>query len=158
MSDCARTIRQSLETLLNETFGGVPENQSTFFADSGPEGCLLGVLSALPAERARRTPAPGRRSIAQHARHVRFHLEVIERLFRGVTGENNWDESWSVDASSDTAWKREVEALRSAFLVVRSALAELDWQPLTLSAAIGAIAHGAYHLGAIRQMLRAASS
>ncbi len=154
MTDCASTIQQAVEMLLRETFEGVAEGQPANYADSGPSGSLIGALSSAPAALARYAPAPGRRSIAQHARHARFHLEVVERYLRGDSGSSNWDESWAVDASSDTAWRHEVEALRAAYQAVQRTVATLDWQVPTLAAALGAIAHGAYHLGAIRQMLR----
>lgn len=148
----ASLVIQAVESLLHESYEGVPADKPTWYADSGPGGSLLGLLATIPAVDAARA-APGRRSIAQHARHVRFHLEVTLKFLAGDKSSNNWDESWAVDARDDGAWKREVEALRSAYTAVRQKFASVEWTDLTLGSAIGSVAHAAYHLGAIRQML-----
>ncbi|GMU81542.1 MAG: hypothetical protein AMXMBFR47_14130 [Planctomycetota bacterium] len=148
----AALVTQTIAALLNESYEGVPADKSTWYADSGPRGSLLGLLATIPAADAARA-APGRRSIAQHARHVRFHIEVTLKFLAGDKSSNNWDESWTVDARDEAAWKREVEALRSAYAALRQKLASIDWTDLTLGSAIGSVAHAAYHLGAIRQML-----
>lgn len=148
----ASLVTQAVASLLNETYDGVPADKSTWFADSGPRGSLLGLLATIPAADAARA-APGRRSIAQHARHVRFHVEVTLRFLDGDKSSNNWDESWIVDARDEAAWKREVEALRSASSALRKKFASIEWTDATLCSAIASVAHTAYHLGAIRQLL-----
>lgn len=145
---------QALTTLLGESYEGVAPDGPTWYADSGPQGCLLGLLGSLNAAGAARPPGPGRKSVAQHARHIRFHLDATLRFLRGDRSGSNWDESWLVDASSDAAWQKEVAALRRSYEAVRDAapgLLQDDW--LKFASAFGTVAHAAYHMGAIRQIL-----
>lgn len=148
----ASMLTETVATLLTETYEGAPAESRTWYADSGPQGGLLGLLASIGCADATRA-APGRKSIAQHARHVRFHLEATLRLLNGDRSPNDWDESWIVDARDEAAWKREVGAMQTAYAAIRRKFETIEWTDLTVGSAFGIVAHGAYHMGAIKQLL-----
>ncbi len=154
MSDLKReTIVRAVHLLLKESFEGLPPDSSTWYSDSGPEGALLPLLGSISAGVANRPPREGGRTIAQHARHERFHLEVTERFLGGDRSGSDWNRSWDVDARDDAAWQREVSAMKQAYEAVRARFERVEWNEETLASALGTVAHAAYHMGAIRQIL-----
>jgi len=124
----------------------------------GDEG-LLKSLDKLSAAAASTTNGGGA-SIAAHADHLRYGMALLNRWAAGETApwkDADWTASWKNPVVSDAEWqtlrddlRREarawVEALRTARDVND---AELGW-------VTGSVAHLAYHVGAIRQIDRAA--
>lgn len=149
-----QAVRTAVDMLLTETFEGCDAGGQTWFMDSGRENAFLGLLAAIPADGASRPPAPGRKSIAQHVRHTRFHLEVTLKFLNGDKTHSDWDTSWNIAVRDAASWQREIDALRAAYLEVKRDFGKGGWEELRLASAIGSVAHAAYHLGAIRQMLR----
>jgi hypothetical protein len=148
--------RDALAMLLRETFEGVETGGQSWYIDSDLDGCVLGLLATIPHDRATRAPGIGRRTIAQHAAHLRFHLNVIRDFVGGVRKRNDWDESWKIDASGDVQWKEFQRQLRADYQELQQLIASKPQLGLLETAAsIGAVAHAAYHLGAIRQIVHA---
>jgi hypothetical protein len=148
---------EASRTLLRETFEG-PAGPSTYYIDNDPKAGLFATLDGLGAEAASRAFGTGGATIAGHAFHVGFHLEMTAAWLRGDHEPRDWSRSWAVTAVDETAWadvragvRRRFEDLLRAIETEPSASAE------DLATTIGAVAHAAYHLGAIRQRLAAAS-
>lgn len=144
--------------LLDETFAG-PPGRSSWYTESHPGAGLFGTLDAVPAGVASTPPGPGRATIAAHVEHLRFSLDLANRALRGEDPypTADWKASWAVQQVDDAAWQRLRASLRDEYLALREALqspgawAEDDE---ALTGVLAAICHGAYHLGAIRQMIR----
>jgi hypothetical protein len=144
-----REIVEQVLGVLSEAFEG-PRESWSYFTDTGRDGGLFGTLEGLDARTASRTL--GRTSIAAHVNHVIFGLHASARWIEGDRTTHRWAESWSVSTVDEGEWRHAREQLRSAYLDVRRAieLSAMDSEE-AMAGAVGALAHVAYHLGAIRQ-------
>jgi len=118
---------------------------------------LLETLNAISAEAASRPVSESGTSIAAHLYHARFYIQVLRDYMDGKWNEGvDWKGSWSHVNVSDNEWESLRKELAEDY---RDLLAYLqgikDWSDeRRLGGAIAIVAHTAYHLGAIRQMMR----
>jgi hypothetical protein len=84
---------------------------------------------------------------------------------RWMAGEENpwadadWNASWRITTVTEEQWRALLSKLRQAATSWREiSKAKQDWDGLAAAGAISTVAHTAYHLGAIRQILAVASS
>jgi DinB superfamily len=146
-------VADAVLTLLKETFEG-PSGPSTYFIDNDPKAGLFGALDALSPAEASGSPRPGAPSIAGIAHHIAFHVEMSSAWLQGDRADRDWAKSWSVREVDAKEWdslrrnvRREYDALVRAIREEPSARGE------ALTTVVAAVAHAAYHLGAIRQRL-----
>lgn len=163
MSESGHTIREELLTraamaLFEEAYVGPPDSTTTWFVDNEPMAGVIGVLQGIDASTATRAiEASSGLSLSSHVGHLRFALSLANRAARG---ENpypgaNWSESWRARIDDEAQWHGQLDALRLEYERFREALADgLLWKTEELlTMALAQIAHGAWHLGAIRQVL-----
>jgi len=152
-----RDIAHSLTTLLSELVDGAPRT-GAYMLNRGDPG-LLHSLDTLDAAAASRAHAGGA-SIAAHVDHVRYGLALLNRWAAGEKDpwlQADWTASWRKTSVSESEWKELCAALQDEarrWSDVVSAPRDVD--DSELNTILGSIAHIAYHLGAIRQMDRAA--
>jgi len=144
-----RDAISQLLAVLGEAFEG-PPHESSYFTDSGAASGLFGTLDGLSAADASRMM--GGSSIAAHAHHASFAVHASEAWIRGDRSSQDWTQSWSVSTVDESAWSRLRKDLRARYAALRRtveshALGSAD----AFGGAAGALAHAAYHLGAIRQ-------
>lgn len=147
-------VMEAIGEILTEAHEGPPDPSGTWFVNNKPDAGFFPTLDALSAEEASRAPAPGRSTVAAHAGHMRFSLEVSRRWVTGDRGPFDWHQSWAVSTVDDAAWAELRAGLRQEYAAFRAALdesPELDQKGL--NGLIGAVAHTAYHLGAVKQMV-----
>jgi hypothetical protein len=154
-----RDLTSVLPTLLSELVNGSPDpDVGTYMLNRGDEG-LLKSLDKLSASAASMTNAGGA-SIAAHVEHLRFGLSLLNRWAAGETAPwkgADWTGSWRKPTVSDAEWKALRNDLRRESQAWVDALgAPRDLNEAELGWVTGSIAHLAYHLGAIRQIDRAA--
>ena len=154
-----RDFTNVLPTLLSELVNGSPDpSVGTYMLNRGDEG-LLKSLDKLSASAASATSGGGA-SIAAHVDHIRYGLSLLNRWAAGeVTPwkDADWTMSWRKPVVSDAEWRalrddlrRETHAWIEALRVPREVNdGQLGW-------ITGSVAHLAYHVGAIRQIDRAA--
>ena len=139
--------------LLKEAFEGPPGPWS-YFTDRSPEAGLLGTIDRLSAAAASRPSGSGASTIAGHVQHLVSSLALSVRWMQGQPIARDRTQSWTVYAVDDPAWTKLRQELRRAYQSLFIAIeTERDWDEDALGGAMGAIAHAAYHLGAIRQRL-----
>jgi hypothetical protein len=142
-----------LVRLLREAFAGSPGSW-TYFTDGGPGSGLFGTLDALTAAEASQVSGPGGTSIASHVDHVCASLALSVREMRGETTSRDRSRSWTVSLLDDAEWAALRTRLRQEYEHASVAVQTLPaLNEDALATAFGAIAHAAYHLGAIRQRL-----
>jgi hypothetical protein len=143
-------LKQTVD-LLRETYEGGLPGQGTQYLDHASG--IRNTLNALTAEQASRRPG-GHPSIAAHTRHMNFHLRVTSEWILGDHSKRDWVGSFepqTVDEKEWAALMRELEASRLELIRVLSSLTPERF--VEEGAALGAITHLAYHLGAIRQLM-----
>jgi hypothetical protein len=154
-----RELTTTLPTLLSELVNGSPDvNVVTYMLNRGDQG-LLASLETLSASAASSTSMGGG-SIAAHADHIRFGLMLLNRWAAGEEDpwkDADWTASWRNARVTDDEWRvlradlrREADAWIAALRTAR------EVPEVALNWIVGSVAHLAYHLGAIRQIDRAA--
>ena len=147
---------EASRAILRETFEG-PAGPSTYYIDNDPKGGLFATLDGLSAAEASRPSGRGGATIAGHAFHVGFHVEVSAAELSGDKEPRDWRRSWAVTAVDEAGWTDLRSRLRRQYEdLVRAIEAAPSESRDALATAIGAVAHAAYHLGAIRQRIAAA--
>jgi hypothetical protein len=149
------TIAPSLTTLFDELIHG-PTSGPAYMLNEGDRG-LLGSLERISAVDAS-TGSHGGATVAAHTDHLRYGLSLVNRWSPGEDpfASADWSGSWRISTVSEPEW----HALRSALAAEarrwREALSRdrsLDTDDLNV--VLGSVAHLAYHLGAIRQIVKA---
>ena len=151
-------LLQSLQVVFDElTYGSAPDNGWVL---NPKDPGLLQSLDQLSSEQASAMPGNGGASIAAHVDHLRYGLELLNRWNRGEDPFATADfvASWKRTTVSNREWSerraalaREIEAWRKALNNPR----DIE-DATTQNGIVGSVAHLAYHLGAIRQIDRAA--
>jgi hypothetical protein len=148
-----RNISQSLVTLAHELLHGPEKPGQAYMLNTGDIG-LLRSLDAISADGASRR-SQGGATIAAHVDHLRFGLSLMNAWSGGASPWDTADftASWKISAVSEGEWRD----LRSRFRAEseRWLDAMRERRELTDEEAnilLGAVAHLAYHLGAIRQI------
>ncbi|WP_077604370.1 hypothetical protein [Oceanobacillus sojae] len=149
MSDA---LRNAMETMIKETFEG-PPGEGSMFTESRPNSGLFGSLNQLTANEA--STAVNGTTIAAHADHTRFYLWGTNVILKdGKQPEMDWGESWKINLVDEKRWNQIQEELRHEYVTFLERLNTIEWSEPPTKEVLGSLAHSAYHLGAIRQMLK----
>jgi hypothetical protein len=151
-----RDLTGTLTTLLGELVDG-PPGEVAYMLNSGDAG-LLGSLDKLTAQDASVSTSGGA-TIAAHVDHLRYGLSLMNRWKQGENpfAGADWGASWRKTSVSDPEWQELRDALRTeAHRWLEAVGVARDVSAIELNGIVGSIAHVAYHLGAIRQISRAA--
>ena len=149
-------VSQSLRMLLTETMLRAPREYA-FIINHGEPG-FVDTLKSLSASTVSNPPGPGRKPIVSHANHVLFGWELVNRALHGDEHafENvDWDAAWKLTHVNDSEWRELLARLeQTAEQVLEAAPQRTEWDEIMLAGCFATAGHSAYHLGAIRQMLR----
>src|SRR5690606_25700137 len=96
----------TLVDMYRETFEGEVHPGWVWIVGGAPEESVLGTLKALTAEQAYAEPAPGRKSIAAHANHLKYTLELTLRRLHGENPPTDWPSSFDPGPGSPAAWEK----------------------------------------------------
>lgn len=152
-----KTINQAdfttaLSILFKETFEGMPtaEEQVYLAHDTG----IFATLGKLTAEQAS-TEVNGV-TIAAHSEHARFYIELLDNYLSRDMRVVDFKQSWRITSVSENDWDDLRENMSKFYRKTTETLEKNDvWGLDTITVAMGIVAHTAYHLGAIRQMVKA---
>lgn len=152
----ARDLTRSLTSLFSELTLGAPKG-SAFVLNGGDPG-LLRTLDALPASAASAS-RDGGGTIAAHVAHLQYGLSLMNRWAEGEDpfADADWSKAWETGAVSDEEWallREELSEEAERWHVALQQTRELSGAEL--DGVLASIIHLAYHLGAIRQIDRAA--
>ncbi len=156
MSNTIETDRvvQAMLALLREGYEG--GETSWFISHNVPDASILACLENLTADQASAAPPHGGRTIAAHAEHLRWALAFANTFFRGEQPDFDWSKSWTVARVDDQQWRSLLAELRREYETLAHAIEQrADWSDdAMLRGTMAQVAHSAYHLGAIRQLMR----
>jgi len=146
-------VADQLTKVLREAFEGPPGPWS-YFTDTYPEAGVFGTIGRLSAVDASRRAGSSGTTIAGHVQHLCSSLVISTRWIRGELTSRERNETWKVSAVDDAGWTELQERLRREYETLTLQVeTQAVWDEAALGGALGAIAHTAYHLGAIRQRL-----
>ena len=148
-----------LPTLFAEIVFGSPNPETpTFMLNRGDAG-LLASLDRITFDAASMGTDDGA-SIAAHVEHLRYGFAILNRW---VSGEEapwanaDWTQAWKTRTVTEAEWQTLRDELRREAESWSRALAEpREMGNAAARWVTGSVAHTAYHLGAIRQIGRAA--
>jgi hypothetical protein len=149
-------VLRAITTVIGEILDGAAGDAGWLLNPTDPG--LLRSLDNLTAARAS-APAPqGGASIAAHAEHLRYGLELLNRWSRGESpfGDADWAAAWRRPTVTEEEWEVLRTRLREEARRWQEGLGALVGAgPEEITGVIASAAHLAYHLGAIRQIDRA---
>lgn len=157
-------LTPTLIDMYRETFEGSVRPNWCWIVSGPADQSVLGSLASVGAEEAYTPAAPGRRSIAAHAAHLKYTLELTLRRLHGENPPVDWDGSFEPGEPSPQAWQQLQQELQTAYgsvLEFFNAMREEPlsaWQPIQVTALAAMTGHNAYHLGAIRQLMVAGTA
>ncbi|HET7233000.1 MAG TPA: DinB family protein [Longimicrobium sp.] len=147
-------VMEAIGAILTEAYEGPPDPSGTWFVNNAADAGFFPTLDGLSADEASRAAAPGRSTVAAHAGHIRFGLEVSRRWVSGNRGPYDWHQSWAVSTVDEAAWAELRAGLRQEYAAFRRAIDEVhEWEESRFTGLLGNLAHAAYHLGAVKQMV-----
>jgi hypothetical protein len=157
MAASNETLHAALVKLLTEVFDGPPAREA-YILNPGDPG-LLRQLESLDATVASARPMPGRTTIAGHVDHVLYGLTLMNRWAAGEPNpfaDADWEAAWRTTTVSPERWRELCTALRREATSWQHTVAKRDqWDDVAAAGALSSLAHTAYHLGAIRQIIAA---
>lgn len=138
--------------------GGRPGQGTAFLDGTGADGSgnhgLLSTLASLSAAQASEKTVLGQ-SVAAHAAHTAFHMEVAVRWARGERGPFDWKGSFGSGTVDEAAWQALQARVRAAYEGVAALARDTEsWTEDAAGGLAGVLAHVAYHLGSIRQLVK----
>lgn len=138
-------LLQALEETFEQVHGIYLDRNTSIFE-------TLATLSAAEASQATSASCA---TIAAHVAHMTYYIDILIKFINGERPETDWGHIWqTVSAVNAEEWTASQQALRAAYDRVRAIAAEFQWQnDDQIGGALGVLAHNAYHLGEIRQML-----
>lgn len=156
ISSIDKLVAGSLRTLLHETMIRADE-RGAYIINHGEPG-LVETLKSLSAEKVSTPPGPGRKPIVAHANHVLYGWELMNRALGGderAFADADWNTAWRLERVSEAEWTELLTRMeQTAQQVLAIAPRHSPWDEVSLTGVFASAAHTAYHLGAIRQMLR----
>lgn len=113
------------------------------------------TLAAVSAAEASRPIAPGGTSVAAQTAHAAYYLEGFEAIIENRHEGSDWPGSFRPATVDDAEWARQKARLFAVAERVGALMrGNPQWRREQLGGAMASLTHLAYHLGAVRQMLR----
>ena len=141
--------------LLRECFEGRPDGKDYTWFVEGKEG-IFDALESTGAETASTKPSLECASIAAHTFHIRYALRGANAYLGGPAQEGDWESSWAKQEVSEEEWmelKNDVRYQYDYFLNYFETKPDIN-EPDHAVGFLAQLPHMAFHLGAIRQILK----
>lgn len=142
-----------------DEFAGDPPKAAPGSACLDPDTGWHQTLAAIDADRASRPIVAGGTSIAAQTAHAAYYVELVEAGMRGAEPVSDWPGSFQPAIVDEAAWKALRGRLQASLERFRALVtSDVAWDESRLGDAVAVLAHTAYHLGAVRQMVRATAA
>ena len=144
-----------LTRMLREAFDG-PPGPWTYFIDTMEGTGVLGTIADLTAPDASAPGGPGHTTIAGHIHHISESIALVRKELRGESASRDRSRTWTVSTVDEAEWAALRARVRDEYERLLAAVkVQPSWDEDSIGVVAGAVAHTAYHLGAIRQRVRA---
>ncbi len=135
---------------MKETFEGSPPEGSHYL---DREVGVLNTIEKISAQNASRLI--GGATVAAHLEHSRFYLEILPEFMNGRTEKIDWNESWLVKTVDQAQWNLLKENVQRNYEKVAEMFQTIAvWDDEKVGGSMAIIVHTAYHLGAMRQIMK----
>ena len=144
-------LAKNILAFLEETF----EKVEWTYLDGGTS--LMETMAKISAEEAWRPISESGTPIAAQVDHARFYLQVLrdymdDKWHEGIDWKGSWSRARVTEGEWDSLRKQIAEEYRNIVACIKGID---DWNDdRLLGGAMAIIVHTAYHLGAIRQIVR----
>lgn len=141
----------NLVALLKETFEGSQPGVGSLYLDR--EVGVLNTIEKVSATDASRSS--GGATFASHLEHTRHYLVELNGFLHGSTETVDWEQSWLVKTVDENQWNLLKENVRRDYETVMQTFKTIeDWNDDKVGEAMSIVVHTAYHLGAMRQIMK----
>jgi hypothetical protein len=143
-----QVFTEVIHALLTEAFDG---SSQVWFSDRN-----TGLFSSVQNLNAEQVSKIG---IAAHTEHLRWSLSKVNAMMRGERPEMDWAQSWTLKTVSEPQWQTLLEQLKLEYQFLQTNMPpnpDLN-DRMFVTSGVALVAHAAYHLGAIRQMIKSLS-
>ena len=150
-ADKPKPFAESIAYLLRESFEGTPDGLPNVYLDRGVGffSTLDDIMSDDASKEFHGT------TIAAQTEHAKFYLDRLCEFMSGRNEKVNWEDSWLIETVTEAEWDALRKSVKKAYEnSLRCVAAVEEWNERTLGLAVGMVAHTAYHLGAIRQIVK----
>jgi len=142
---------QALSILLRETFEGMPTPEEQVYLDR--DAGIFMTLGRLNARQASTEINSG--TIAAHCEHARFYLELLDNYLNKDFRILDFKQSWRIKTVGEDEWDALRENVSRTYRKISETFEKNEeWALDSITVAMGVVAHTAYHLGAIRQLVK----
>ena len=139
--------------MLKEAFEGAP-GPWTYFTDTSRGTGIFATINGLTATEASQVGGPSGSTIAAHVQHLIASTRATALSLRGQHVSLERGHGWTPTIVDERVWSALRDALRSEYnALLVSVGMRTKWNEEMVGTAYGAVAHSAYHLGAIRQRI-----
>lgn len=149
-------LSPALGRLFSELVDGATDRGDAFILNTGDAGLLRSLDKLSPADASR--SANEGATIAAHAQHLRYGLSLMNRWAEeggNPFADATWAEAWKTSSVGPDQWSEIRHGLREeAQRWLKTLNTPREVSDVELPGMIASIAHLAYHLGAIRQIIK----
>lgn len=146
-------MKDVISAIWIETFQGIEDGESSHFIETRPDTGILGSINNVSAEEASKEINGA--SIASHIHHTMYHIHTCLSYLDDIRPEGDWSLSWSIGDVSEEEWQAIKKNVEAAYGKMLNAIETLPIDNFTLRFFLSSLSHAAYHLGAVRQMIKA---
>jgi hypothetical protein len=147
-------FQSAAASLICEAFEGREDGRKyTWFVQD--REALLPSMNDLTAQQVSAELKPGVATIGAHYNHILFALTLVTEEIRGGTVEGTWESSWEKQSFSADEWHALQSKIREEYEFFLGAFTtKEDWPDDHIIAGLAILPHMAFHLGAIRQLMK----
>lgn len=145
--------------MIKEAFEGPPSPfKESYFTETASDTGIFGTLEKQTAETA--SQSIHGTTLAAHADHTRYHMWGInECLETNVFPKMDWRKSWQIKSVTEEEWQHIQTELREEYARLVHTIESVDtWNEQFTNEVVSSLAHSAYHLGAMKQMIKSVST
>ncbi|PPA69025.1 hypothetical protein [Jeotgalibacillus proteolyticus] len=145
----------SAKKMIREAFEGpvIPVKETAFTNREASSG-IFGVLENLSPEKA--SQDVNGTTAAAHIDHIRYYIWGTNELLKtNKLPEMNWEQSWRIDSVDEAQWNKIKAELHKEYDFLMGEVEKIKSIDVHTNEVLGSLAHSAYHLGAVKQMLKA---
>ncbi|WP_409296668.1 hypothetical protein V1498_02100 [Peribacillus sp. SCS-26] len=149
----AHPLEAAAIKMMKEAFEGpLPPARQSWFVNTEPDSGIFGMLKGIRAGEASKEIHGT--NLAAHTDHIRYHLWGCSEVISGRSPRMDWLESWRIKSVDEERWQEIQDQLRDEYLRFLAGIEQMEWTGQRADEALATIIHAAYHLGAMKQMLK----